>query len=455
MSRWKRLTPLLFLVLLASCAPHPAPNVPSATARTSKTTQQPPPSWEAPWTEPKAAKVLYRQFLELSKSPEDYAKRIGRDAAAYPEGAILALALPTYALANHAMAHPESAAECQGAIDRLIQLASQRWAREWLEVPMREDVHKLRRWNGHGVYLGHYCLMLCCYRLAGGDGKYAEHQQQIAEVLRQGFRSQRGGAWVPSYPHRAWAFDCLPCLLAVRLTDVQDGRDLNASGKLVADHLRFRQTVALDEATGFACTEMDPRTGRPLAGARGCAIAGSICFLGHLAPAHCRDLYARFKESYWIEQGEGSGKIVGFREWPREHDGFMDVDSGPIVTEVGAAASGFGLGASRFARDRATHEALLDSLDKAVAMIDTARTASAFSQRMAQLMQSQGIVAESDVEQLTATFKGLDQDLAISKDYRYRHLMADAVAFYCLTWRPWCEAAVEGTGGERHSGGRQ
>ncbi len=95
---------------------------------------------------------------------------------------------------------------------------------------------------GIGVYLGHYCLMLCCYRLAGGDGKHAEHQQRIAEV--------------------------------------------------------------------------------------------------------------------------------------------------------GAAASGFGLGASRFARDRATHEALLDSLDKAVAMIDTAQTTSAFSQRMTQLMQSQGIVAE-------------------------------------------------------------
>jgi hypothetical protein len=367
--------------------------------------------WQAAWPDPEAVPALYREFNGFLRTPDAYEKRIRRDAVGYPEGAIFAVALPAYGFANYALAHPESAGECRQNIERLIELASQQWVRHWLESPMQEDPVTLRRWNGHGAFLGHYGLMLACYRLAGGDGRFADRQRQIADVLRQGFRANPSGAWVSSYPQRAWLFDSQPALLAVRLSDVQNAGDLDDSARLLRDHLKYRQTIALDKASGFPASEIDCRTGKPRVGPRGCDLSGTLCFLGHLAPDHCRDLYARYKKTFWIEKGAGDLKLCGFREWPLGTAGTMDIDSGPILFDIGAAASGFGLGATRFAADAAAHRALLATLDQMRLTADTAQPL------------------------LQAFIEGL----VVSKDYHYRHLMADAVAFYCLTWRPWCD----------------
>jgi hypothetical protein len=310
---------------------------------------------------------------------------------------------------------------------------------------MREDVMELRQWNGQGVYLGHYCLMLACYRLAGGDDRYADRQEQIAQVLKQGFQENRHGPWIYSYPHRAWLFDSLPCLLAIRLSDAQNGCDLRESDKLIAEHLRCRRLMSDQEAGGFNVTEIDCDTGQPLVGPRGCDISASVCFLGHLAPAHCQDLYARYKSVFWIELGDGSTRLSGFREWPPGHDGFEDPGTGPVLMGIGAAASGFGLGASRFAGDAAVHKALLATLGQMIAIIDMKEAATESLQRLAREMQSRGLLAGPESGTPHAPAERPRKGPVISQDYEYRNLMADAVAFHCLTWRPWCTPLVEGS----------
>ena len=397
--------------------------------------------WKPAWPEPQEVETLYCEFSYFIKEPNRYEERIHRDAVGYPEGALLALALPAYGFTNYALAHPESSAECQERISQLIQIASRSWVRQWLAFPMKDDVAKLQQWNGHGFYLGNYCLMLACYRLAGGDTRYADQQRRIAGLLKQGFQSNHNGTWISSYPTRAWLFDSLGCLLAIRLNDVQNSTDLRESASLVYEHLRFRQSPTINNDSGFTSTEIDYRTGEPLVGSRGCDISGTICFLSHLAPSYCRNLYSRYKQAFWIDVDMGSTKLSGFREWqPGQYHG-MDIDSGPILFDIGAAASGFGLGASRFAGDATSHQSLIAALDQERKIVDMGLDAAELAELIEwffQQMQTKGVMQVTKGSKLNVALNELTKTLIISKEYHYRHLMADAVAFYCMTWRPWC-----------------
>lgn len=441
---------LLFGATLAGCtgtvprsdATPPTPPAEPSWARPGVDLPHP---WTTPWPEPAAVESLYQEFARYTQSPDAYEARIVRDAVGYPEGPLLTSALAAYGFANYSLAHPEAAAECRERIDRLIQVASRPSVRRRLVTPMREDVAELSGWNGQGVYLGHYCLMLACYRVAGGDDRYAERQERIADVLKQGFEAGEHSPWIRSYPHRAWLFDSLPCLLAIRLSDAQNGRDLRESEALIAEHLRYRRRMSGDEAGAFNATEIDCQTGRPLVGARGCDLSASICFLGHLAPGYCRDLYACYKSAFWIEVGDGSARLSGFREWPPGVHGFEDPGSGPILFDIGAAASGFGLGASRVAGDAEAHRTLRATLDRMVTMVDVEVAASEFLERVGREMQSCGILASQEAGPARPEAMRPQGRAVISQEYRYRNLMADAVAFYCLTWRPWCVPLVEGT----------
>jgi hypothetical protein len=68
------------------------------------------------------------------------------------------------------------------------------------------------------------------------------------------------------------------------------------------------------------------------------------------------------------------GPATGVREWPAGEEHPADIDSGPIVAGMGAAATGFGIGASRAIGDDATHRALLrtEQLGRLVARADGA-----------------------------------------------------------------------------------
>jgi len=117
----------------------------------------------------------------------------------------------------------------------------------------------------------------------------------------------------------------------------------------------------------------------------------------------------------------------------------MDADSGPIVMNIGLAATGFGLGASRFAGDEAGHRSLLTTIDKGTAIIDLGLDSAEFLRWFNEPLHTKNSEAKPSERKAQPALSNPIQNLAISKDYHYRHLMADAVAFYCLTWRPWCD----------------
>src|SRR5690606_13488013 len=80
---------------------------------------------------------------------------------------------------------------------------------------------------------------------------------------------------------------------------------------------------------------------------RGCALSWTILYMSQFAPKEAHELYERYRRHFY-KSIAGWG---GFREYSTGIERAMNVDSGPIVFEMGVAASGLGLGAARMARD--------------------------------------------------------------------------------------------------------
>jgi hypothetical protein len=95
---------------------------------------------------------------------------------------------------------------------------------------------------------------------------------------------------------------------------------------------------------GLPAFQADSKTGYLLQGARGCANSGILLFTAELDPALAARWYGAYEDKYWKD----TGWIAGFREMPRGLRGdFQDVDSGPVLCEVGSVASAFGIGAAK------------------------------------------------------------------------------------------------------------
>jgi hypothetical protein len=77
--------------------------------------------------------------------------------------------------------------------------------------------------------------------------------------------------------------------------------------------------------------------------------------MAQFAPQEAAGLYAAYRRQF-LAAGWGVG---GFREWPRAREAQQDVDSGPIIMGVGAAASGLGVGPARLFGDGEAYASIL------------------------------------------------------------------------------------------------
>ena len=97
---------------------------------------------------------------------------------------------------------------------------------------------------------------------------------------------------------------------------------------------------------GLPAFQADSKSGRIIQGARGCGNSGILLFAAELDPVVARRWYAAYERGFWKD----TGWIAGFSEMPLgTKDAFMDVDSGPVLFELGAVASAFGIGAAKTA----------------------------------------------------------------------------------------------------------
>ena len=180
---------------------------------------------------------------------------------------------------------------------------------------------------------------------------HAELDERSRNVAGMMLRAPRGMA--ESYPDECWTFDNTLALAALRVAEHVLGRPQpgaeDAKRRWLANvpALTDRRTGLLVSSTTWDADVLD--------GPEGSSIFASAHFLQLVDPALARDQYDRAKRALVVEP-------LGFayaREWPlasaaAPRAGHPDVDSGPVIPIVHAAAGASGmaiLGAAAFHDD--------------------------------------------------------------------------------------------------------
>jgi hypothetical protein len=165
--------------------------------------------------------------------------------------------------------------------------------------------------------------------------------------------NQSATPFLQSYPGSAWPADSLVAVAALRLHD----------------HLlppRYEQTLVewlqrlrprMDEATGLLphAAFSGPKEER----VRGSSQSLMLRFLVEIDPGLAAEHYRRYRTLFrttWLG-------LPAMREYPVGVDGAGDIDSGPVVFGIGAAATVVGLGTARSFNDHELATALGQSME--------------------------------------------------------------------------------------------
>jgi hypothetical protein len=237
---------------------------------------------------------------------------------------------------------------------------------EQTRPPLAADLAR----DDHGLWLSHYALILAdeidvATRVAAEPRPHADAPRvdlrpardellRVARALAARSLAEKT-AIVPSYPNNRarWPADQTATLAAL-------GRADRALGTHLVDEplARFRARYATVDADGRAVLPVSEATGAHATSKlpRGCALSWSVRYLAEVDRPLADALWAAYKRDSLVSVPVVG--IAGFREWPRGVNRPADVDSGPIVQGIGAAASAFGIAAARALGDEDTATAI-------------------------------------------------------------------------------------------------
>ncbi len=263
----------------------------------------------------------------------DQAIRMGK---AFPEGRLFTYSFYGFALLNMATARPDDAefhAEALAEMERIIPIVTALGN----ELPFSASASLKPK--GGIIAAGHRNLLSAGYALLGGKNEaFIRAFHEESALLEEEYRLAK----IPileSYAHNWWPVDNFCALESLRLHDVIYDTDYsearNRFFRWIRDHL--------DAETGMMVSQVaDDNT--VLDGPRGCALSWTLAFMPALEPDLARELYQRYRDQWFIF----FGGATGIREWPAGLEGrAMDADSGPVVADIGAGASGLGIAAAK------------------------------------------------------------------------------------------------------------
>ena len=196
----------------------------------------------------------------------------------------------------------------------------------------------------HGLWLSHFNLILGRVQEQVKEQDPTLHHRISAALATRALAEKTGIG--PSYPgaRMRWPADQLATLASLARHDRLHGT------KLLDEPLRrFRAGVPIDQALGLPVSEVlgTTKTSRY---PRGCALSWSVRYLAEFDLPAATELWKTYRNHYLIS----AFLIVGLREWPPGVDRGADVDSGPVIHGIGAAATAFGLIAARAVDDEST-----------------------------------------------------------------------------------------------------
>lgn len=220
----------------------------------------------------------------------------------------------TLELAAEVVVHPSSATWVKA-----------KWGKDYLK---RENV----------FYRMLVILGLSSYESATGDKAHHDLMMTQATSLRDELLSRRFHL-ADDYPGECYPNDVLWAAAAVRRAFALDGR---AETELGPRLMKVLDTVA-KAPQGMPAFRVDAETARHWQPARGSANSGILTLAAELD----RETASRWFDAYVDQFWEAGTFARGFREYARGSEQEEDVDSGPVILDIGTVASAFGIGAAR------------------------------------------------------------------------------------------------------------
>jgi linalool dehydratase/isomerase-like protein len=185
---------------------------------------------------------------------------------------------------------------------------------------------------------GQLNLLRAGYALLGGTRAeiIADFHATSALLFEEYAKTTTGS--LETFPAMIWPVDNVCALESLRYHDKLFGTDY---GKACRKWERW-MAEHVDEQTGMMVAQI-AADGTVLDRPRGCALSWSLAFMPGFAPELARAQYERYRREWFIDV-LGS---TGMREYPEGREVVVDVDTGPMLGDIGTAASAFGIAAAR------------------------------------------------------------------------------------------------------------
>jgi hypothetical protein len=208
-------------------------------------------------------------------------------------------------------------------------------------------IEKIELVKGNGILLGHTNLVLIIHRILTGDKSNDQIIEKISENLFS--QSQRESYFFIPPPYKdtkdssVFPADHSVTLLSLFLADQNLGtKYFKSVYQLFLGH--FENGKVYHKYGVHKSGENYKWENIP----RGVGVAYELSNMIYYDNEKAKEIYKSFVKNFKIDA------LVWFRairEWPIEHEGTVDIDSGPIFFEIGTGASALSLGPSHYFLD--------------------------------------------------------------------------------------------------------
>jgi hypothetical protein len=163
--------------------------------------------------------------------------------------------------------------------------------------------------------------------------------------------------YIKSYEQGIWPADNFACIAALNLHDKVFGNKDN--NYFINKWLRDINLSLEKKDTLLPPHSIDYESGKTIEEARGCSSALILVFLSEINEKISQKYYAIYKDKYFAKRFTR----IGIREYTIGQAGDGDIDSGPVILDIGAVASIVGMKAAILNKDENTYYNLMRSLE--------------------------------------------------------------------------------------------
>lgn len=161
--------------------------------------------------------------------------------------------------------------------------------------------------------------------------------------------------YLESYSGQAWPADGLIAVSAVQLYNTKLGGQLQNE----VENWLVKVKKNLDHKYHLIPHSINGETGEILESARGCSQSLMLNFLQEIDPVFAKEQFEKYRKLF-VDKRLG---LYGIREYPIGITGSGDVDSGPVIWDIGGAASIVGQRAFGMYGDTVLYKALRNNIE--------------------------------------------------------------------------------------------